>query len=152
MSRLKRIQKGDHDRDGIITADDNCPYVANPDQKDSDRDGYGDPCDPGEDKLPEVRIVAPRRGAVFVDGDEIEVRVVATDRDGHIVSVDVFTDKYSIGGSDKPPYRWLWSPGAGTYLLWAEALDNDYGETKTRPMKIVVRPSPRPTASSSAKP
>ncbi|MEK6303908.1 MAG: PKD domain-containing protein [Acidobacteriota bacterium] len=36
----------DADGDGIKNVDDNCPGVYNPDQKDSDGDGFGDACDP----------------------------------------------------------------------------------------------------------
>ena len=35
----------DDDQDGVINADDNCPFVANLDQHDEDADGYGDACD-----------------------------------------------------------------------------------------------------------
>ena len=35
----------DQDRDGIANTSDNCPLVANADQKDTDRDGGGDACD-----------------------------------------------------------------------------------------------------------
>jgi hypothetical protein len=34
----------DYDSDGIINRYDNCPYVANPDQLDTDHDGNGDAC------------------------------------------------------------------------------------------------------------
>jgi len=35
----------DHDRDGVLQSEDNCLNVFNPDQKDSDSDGFGNMCD-----------------------------------------------------------------------------------------------------------
>lgn len=37
---------GDYDGDGILNYKDNCYYIFNPTQLDSDGDGFGDACDP----------------------------------------------------------------------------------------------------------
>jgi hypothetical protein len=39
----------DHDQDVILDTADNCIYVANTDQRDTDGDGYGNVCDPDLD-------------------------------------------------------------------------------------------------------
>ncbi|MEC8679921.1 MAG: FG-GAP-like repeat-containing protein [Bacteroidota bacterium] len=41
----------DHDGDGIIDLYDNCPYISNLNQLDSDADGFGDACDKHFDEL-----------------------------------------------------------------------------------------------------
>jgi hypothetical protein len=58
------IAPPDRDKDGIEDARDNCPTVPNPDQKDSNRDGKGDACQPDRVK-PQVRVYSgsARRGA-----------------------------------------------------------------------------------------
>jgi uncharacterized membrane protein len=39
------LPRGDFDADGVSDAEENCPYVENPDQLDADADGQGDACD-----------------------------------------------------------------------------------------------------------
>ena len=50
----------DGDADGIADTVDNCPTVYNPDQRDSDNNGIGDPCDPNcpdRDGVPPVNFL-----------------------------------------------------------------------------------------------
>jgi hypothetical protein len=42
---ISLAEKTDSDEDGYSNADDNCPAIFNPDQKDTDLDGIGDSCD-----------------------------------------------------------------------------------------------------------
>lgn len=48
----------DTDGDGVADAQDNCPYVANPDQMDSDGDGIGDACDQCPDTQASTAVTA----------------------------------------------------------------------------------------------
>jgi len=65
--RVVRLRYDDADADGALDARDNCPGVANPVQRDSDRDKRGDECDPDDDNdgVPDGADRCPRsrRGA-----------------------------------------------------------------------------------------
>ncbi|MGB5305056.1 MAG: thrombospondin type 3 repeat-containing protein, partial [Gammaproteobacteria bacterium] len=44
-SGLAEFVGPDDDRDGVADAEDNCLFASNPDQRDSNSDGYGNRCD-----------------------------------------------------------------------------------------------------------
>jgi DNA-binding beta-propeller fold protein YncE len=47
--RVVRLRIDDQDHDGALDAADTCPGLADADQRDTDRDGMGDACDPDDD-------------------------------------------------------------------------------------------------------
>lgn len=49
VGQAKTLPPPDQDQDGIPDVEDSCPEVANPDQRDLDRDGLGDACDEDRD-------------------------------------------------------------------------------------------------------
>ncbi|MBI5960457.1 MAG: thrombospondin type 3 repeat-containing protein [Chloroflexi bacterium] len=66
----------DRDNDGVLDAEDNCPFVANPDQADADNNGVGDACSEDydadgvldvEDNCP----FAPNSDQIDADGDGV---------------------------------------------------------------------------------
>ncbi len=48
---VMRFVAPDTDGDGIADDEDNCPLIANADQKDTDKDSIGDACDPHNDRV-----------------------------------------------------------------------------------------------------
>lgn len=59
----------DTDNDGVPDSQDNCPNVANPDQKDSDGNGVGDACDvqPNPTNVSKVAMVGDLKGTAVRD-------------------------------------------------------------------------------------
>jgi hypothetical protein len=91
------VPSPDKDRDGIPDSEDNCPLVANPDQKDSDGDKLGDLCDSDNDNDGLSDEEEKRLGTNPLDPD--------TDKDGIIDSKDsnpLIPSKQSLKGIEEP--------------------------------------------------
>jgi len=86
----------DTDKDGIPDSRDNCPKVANPDQKDTDGDGIGDACD----NCPKVSNPDQKDSNGNGIGDACEVPVVKrcyVDSDNDIDAYDIIAILRAIG-------------------------------------------------------
>jgi hypothetical protein len=134
----------DTDGDGTVNGLDNCAHVANRDQKDSDRDGYGDVCDPGDTLPPVVKIVEPRNGSRFQPGSVVTLRATARDPDGRVLAVTFLAEPSvrspgsELGSEYAPPFQSTWRPSPGRYRLTARVTDNDGAEAVSVPVDVTV--------------
>jgi uncharacterized repeat protein (TIGR01451 family) len=134
----------DSDGDGLSNADDNCGDRPNPDQKDSDRDGYGDACDPGDTLPPVVRIIEPRNGAWLQPGTVLTVRAAAHDPDGSVTAVSFLAESLdgsggtTLGVARTSPFQATWELVPGRYRLTASASDDQGATVDSPPVTITV--------------
>jgi hypothetical protein len=128
----------DPDNDGLVTNRDNCPGVANADQVDSDGDGYGNACDPGDNTLPTVTILTPTSGQRFRAEAEIVFRVTTNDPDGRVIAVRYYANSKPAGEARTPPFTATWRLIAGKYVLHAVAWDDSNSSALSPAVEIIV--------------
>lgn len=94
-------------------------------------------------KPPEVSITSPSNGAMFAAGANIAITANASDSDGQISLVGLYTNAVSVATFPNAPYRMVLSNVAvGTYILTAKARDNGDAVTTSEPVTITVNPPP----------
>jgi hypothetical protein len=130
----------DLDKDGLVANRDNCPWAPNPDQADVDQDGHGDACDPGDNVLPTVTLLAPTTSPIRA-GSNAGIRAVAHDPDGQIVAIRLFANDNVLEEVSGPTLEYTWERiPPGQYTLFAVATDNDNGDAESRRVTIRVIP------------
>ncbi|HYC56213.1 MAG TPA: thrombospondin type 3 repeat-containing protein [Candidatus Binatia bacterium] len=96
----------DTDTDGIADDEDNCPFVANPDQADLNENGLGDLCECngqfcGDPSTPFLKVTAVDAGYILRAATgllQCELCLCDTDGSGVIVAADALRDlQYAVG-------------------------------------------------------
>ena len=93
---------------------------------------------------PQITLVAPTNGAVFIVPAVLELTAEASDPDGQVVEVEFYVNGQSVGDFRHPPFTMLWTNGApGTFIFRGEARD-DTGWRKGSPPVTVTFTYPPP--------
>jgi len=94
-----------------------------------------------DNAAPSVSIATPLAGSAFARGDTVAVEVTASDPDGVVVAVWLYTDNSYLGVDSTSPYLFRWDTrdeALGRHVLKAVAED-DYGWRSDRDVGVRIR-------------
>jgi hypothetical protein len=94
---------------------------------------------------PEVTLVRPKPGEVFVAPSDLVLEAVASDSDGTVREVGFFAGTNFIGRVTAAPYVLTWTNvGAGVYSISASATDDGGAQSVSSTVVIVVKTNQAP--------
>ncbi len=96
--------------------------------------------DETRNQQPVARIVAPRSGTSFMEGDVISIRAEVSDADGKIERLDILADGRVLASSKEGALAFDWKdPQVGLHKLSARALDDSGADAASPVVTVVVR-------------
>jgi endo-1,3(4)-beta-glucanase len=98
---------------------------------------------------PVVMLLEPTASTPALAGRPLAINVAASDADGTVTLVELFSGDLFLGARATPPYHFSWSPPVGTHSLRARAFDNDGFATFSTPVSVIASP-PLPCSGTSA--
>ena len=97
----------------------------------------------GEDRKnqsPVVRLVSPRSGSAYVEGDLLTIRAEATDADGTIERLEILANGSVLARSQEAKLTFEWKNAeAGLHRLTARAVDNAGKDDVSPVVTVIVR-------------
>jgi len=95
-------------------------------------------------KRPVVKISNPHKGNVYENLSNITIDAYASDPDGLISKVELFTGTQKLVEMTDSPYSFTWKDVAsGTYIIYAVATDNLNDTAMSVPVEFVVGAAPK---------
>lgn len=94
---------------------------------------------PAVNKRPVVKIFNPRKGNVYDNMSSITIDALASDSDGTVSKVDLYSGTTKLVEMTDAPYSFTWKDVApGTYSIYAIATDNQNDTARSASVEFVV--------------
>jgi len=102
---------------------------------------------------PLVSIISPENGDAFSSPSSVLVIATASDGDGAVAKVEIFSGASIIATATQPPYTaTIGGPSAGTYTFTARATDDKGAATTSAPIVITITQDTTPPTISNGQP
>ncbi|MEX0883010.1 MAG: Ig-like domain-containing protein, partial [Cyclobacteriaceae bacterium] len=99
--------------------------------------------EPEPDPYPEIQIESPANNSEFRAGEEIEINVKASLKEGSIKRVDFFNDGKLIGSSNDAPFSYIWKEANVEEIKLSAVAIGDNGNQKNSDIILLnVLPAP----------